>query len=131
MCRDQRVLAHLVDELMPEVSDSLIKAGIQLQVSATLEHRIRLTQSLCLRFRVLVQVVTVEWFMCLMCTVLPTATALRVWDAVFFCGAEGKALYVHRKIDMSMVASCSVISCRPGFVFATQGSHAVCCCFQH
>jgi hypothetical protein len=62
---DQRVLAHLLWEIMPEVSDVFTQAGIHLHV------------------------VTLEWFMCAFCTALPTHTALRVWDAIFICGSEG------------------------------------------
>jgi hypothetical protein len=61
---DQRVLAHLISEVMPDLAEALANAGVQ------------------------VQVVTVEWFMCFMCTVLPSATALRCWDALFLRGAE-------------------------------------------
>jgi len=59
------VFAHLVEELMPAVADAFASAGI------------------------LLHVVTVEWFMCLLCTLLPAHTALRVWDALFLCGTEG------------------------------------------
>lgn len=61
---DQRVLAHLISELVPEVHSAYESAGVQLHI------------------------VTVEWFMCVMCTTLPTHTALRVWDAIFLHGSE-------------------------------------------
>ena len=62
---DQRVLAHLVDELFPDLSEALQRAGVQLGV------------------------VSVEWFMCCLCTSLPAGTALRLWDAIFAVGVEG------------------------------------------
>lgn len=75
---DQRVLAHLVEELIPDVSDALTKAGIQLQV------------------------VTLEWFMCALCSVLPAHTALRVWDAMFIYGAS-------RRQGTIVLQSCSCL----------------------
>lgn len=61
---DQRVLAHLVDEMFPHISSALSRAGVSLGV------------------------VTVEWLMCALCTSLPTGTALRLWDAIFTVGSE-------------------------------------------
>ena len=64
MFADQRVLAHLVDELYPDLGKIIAGAGIELHT------------------------VTVEMIMCLFCTTLPTHSALRVWDAVFAVGFE-------------------------------------------
>ena len=64
MFADQRVLAHLVDELYPELGRVIASAGIELHT------------------------VTVEMLMCLFCTTLPAHAALRVWDAVFAVGYE-------------------------------------------
>ncbi len=62
---DQRVLTHLLEELYPDLSSALARAGVELHI------------------------VTLEWFMCLGCTTLPTHTALRLWDAIFVFGANG------------------------------------------
>jgi len=64
MFADQRVLAHLLGEVCPDVAAAVATAGIELHT------------------------VTVEWMMCLMCTALPTHTALRLWDVVWVCGVE-------------------------------------------
>jgi hypothetical protein len=64
MFADQRVLAHLLGEVCPDVAAAVTAAGIELHT------------------------VTVEWMMCLMCTALPTHTALRLWDVLWVCGVE-------------------------------------------
>jgi TBC1 domain family member 6 len=61
---DQRVLGHLVGELLPDVATAYESAGVSLHV------------------------VTVEWFMCALVTLLPAHTAVRVWDALFLHGSE-------------------------------------------
>ena len=133
---DQRVLAHLVDEMFPDVSETLGKAGVELQVRAFIfipymiifgrrgaagESRqsvlyapqsacmitiiaISLSAISCLRrsspsicaLKTYVcthavspsQVLTVDWFMCILCTGLPTHTSLRLWDALFLIGGS-------------------------------------------
>jgi Rab-GTPase-TBC domain len=65
---EQRVCAHLVEECFPNITEILSNAGITLQV------------------------ITVEWFMCLFCTTLPTNTCLRLWDVLFSRGI----MAVHR-----------------------------------
>lgn len=88
---DQRVLAHFVAELLPEVAEAFDKAGMQLHL------------------------VTVEWFLAAMCTVLPTHTALRVWDALFWHGSEvlfriALVLFLQHKDRILSVAASSTKS---------------------
>ena len=61
---DQRVLGHLVKELLPDVADAYEHVGITLHI------------------------VTVEWFMCALVTLMPTHTCLRLWDTIFLYGSE-------------------------------------------
>ena len=61
---DQRVLSHLVMELLPDVHATYEACGLSLHI------------------------VTAEWFMCCLCTSLPAHTAFRLWDALLLTGAE-------------------------------------------
>lgn len=61
---DQRVISHLVGELLPDVSKAYEDAGLVLHL------------------------VTAEWFMCCLCTSVPAHTAFRIWDCIFLFGSE-------------------------------------------
>jgi hypothetical protein len=61
---DQRVISHLVGELLPDVAKAYEDAGLVLHL------------------------VTAEWFMCCLCTTVPAHTAFRIWDCIFLFGSE-------------------------------------------
>ena len=88
---DQRVLAHLISEVFPDVAETLATVGIEISV------------------------VSVEWFMTFFITVLPTETALRVWDALFLRGADvlfrvSLALFHDARVRIMSVARSSTTS---------------------
>jgi Rab-GTPase-TBC domain len=90
---DLQVFSHLLSEMLPEVARVVEESGIELH-------------TVCL-----------EWFMCIGCSVLPTNTALRLWDLVFVVGFDQAifrlflALFAINKTRiLSLVASASQTS---------------------
>ena len=89
---DQRVLAVLLRRWQPDVMAVIEGLDVsRCALPVTCRFHCPLTASLVFacRRQLGISVVSLEWFMALFSTTLPTHTALRVWDVFFLCGVEG------------------------------------------
>jgi hypothetical protein len=86
-----------VEECFPNITEILSNAGITLQV------------------------ITVEWFMCLFCTTLPTNTCLRLWDVLFSRGimAVHRVLLVLFQLNADRIVSLYASSTKSSITVTT------------